>query len=369
MASVARYFASSYGFSRKAFLDAAKSVKAHLESHQNTQVNGPRDEPLYTDVARLGPPPGDAKTVLIMTSAIHGVEGFTGSGIQAGLLREEINARMPETMALVMIHGVNPHGFAHIRRVTEGNVDLNRNMLDHAGGHPDDSAYAAVHDVLCPPDLGTSLTSQDDPLMAALDGPDGPAIQAAITGGQWRTPEGLFFGGQAPVWSNTMLRTLCAAHAAGAEHVCFLDLHTGLGPYGYGELMGTPTASGALDRARSWFGDEVTSPQGGPKGGSTSAPVSGYVAMLWEDLDPQVPCTPITLEYGTRDLATVLNALRLDNWLHVHGDPDSPQGRDIKARLLDAFYPDDPVWKERVFERAMDVTERAIVGLKGMSVP
>ena len=52
-----------------------------------------------------------------------------------------------------------------------------------------------------------------------------------------------------------------------------------------------------------------------------------------------------------------------DNWLHVHGDLRTPRGREIKAQIRAAFYPDQDDWKKLVFERAVDVLERAMKGL------
>jgi hypothetical protein len=68
--------------------------------------------------------------------------------------------------------------------------------------------------------------------------------------------------------------------------------------------------------------------------------------------------TMITLEYGTRPLAVVLEALRADNWLHVHGEVDSPLGRRIKREIRDAFYVDESAWKMAVVQRFLSLVER-----------
>jgi len=38
------------------------------------------------------------------------------------------------------------------------------------------------------------------------------AFQAAVTGGQYDDPQGLFFGGRAPTWSNATLRGVLREH-------------------------------------------------------------------------------------------------------------------------------------------------------------
>jgi hypothetical protein len=61
------------------------------------------------------------------------------------------------------------------------------------------------------------------------------------------------------------------------------------------------------------------------------------------------------------------DALRADNWLHVHGQPESAEGRDIKAQLRAAFYPDREDWRKSVWEQTVGVVERALTGLTGAS--
>ncbi|MGF1456758.1 MAG: DUF2817 domain-containing protein [Alphaproteobacteria bacterium] len=360
-ASNARHFADRYGASRKIFLDAAKGEGAALESHQNPHANGPRDEPLYTDVARIGPPPGEAARVLVVTSGVHGVEGFAGSGLQVFTLREELYKAMPRDMALVLIHGVNPYGFAHARRVTEGNVDLNRNFLDHDGPYPDDSAYDAVRDIVAPGDLEPNKVARDERVRAFVSAHGQRAWQAAVTGGQWRHADGLFYGGRAPVWSNTLLRSVCAAHAAGARAVAHLDLHTGLGPYGHGEVIASARPDLGGGHVADWYGSETTTLLGDTA--SVSAPLNGVVFDLWTDQAKTSDVTTACLEFGTRDFRTVLDALARDNWLYLHGEVDSAQGHEIKSAVTDALYPDEIGWKDMLCVRMGEVVEQTITGL------
>jgi hypothetical protein len=66
----------------------------------------------------------------------------------------------------------------------------------------------------------------------------------------------------------------------------------------------------------------------------------------------------ITLEYGTRPLATVLEALRADNWLYAHGQLESPLGQRIKGAIRDAFHVDESGWKAAVVDRCLAVVDR-----------
>jgi hypothetical protein len=88
---------------------------------------GPDGEPLSIDVATLGPERSDR--VVIVSSALHGVEGFAGSAIQLAWLQAASRRTLPENLKLVVAHGLNPYGFAWLRRTNEHNVDLNRNFV------------------------------------------------------------------------------------------------------------------------------------------------------------------------------------------------------------------------------------------------
>ena len=95
----------------------------------------------------------DAKHFLVLCSGTHGVEGFAGSGIQTGLLREGIASKIKANVGIIMIHAINPYGFAYLRRFNEDNIDLNRNFVDHSRDHPPNDGYGQVADAIFPKTL------------------------------------------------------------------------------------------------------------------------------------------------------------------------------------------------------------------------
>jgi hypothetical protein len=71
--------------------------------------------------------------MLVLISGTHGVEGFAGSACQLAAVRLGLFGELPSDLAVLMIHSINPYGFAFCRRVTESNVDLNRNCVSDFG--------------------------------------------------------------------------------------------------------------------------------------------------------------------------------------------------------------------------------------------
>jgi hypothetical protein len=354
------FFPANYAAGRARFRDAAQAAGGRLGTHANP-APGPDGIALSTETAWFGPE--DAGKLLIGMSGTHGVEGFCGSGIQSGWLETGKLKKLPADTAVLLIHAINPSGFAWVRRVNEGNIDLNRNFVDHAKSYPDNPGYRELRDVICPTEWSEEGEARNKRRMAAYRDRHGAlALQAAIMQGQYVDDEGVFYGGTAPSWSNQTLRAILEPHADHVRDVAFIDLHTGLGPYGYGEIISNHLADDPGNaRVKEWMGSEATDTN--VEGSSTSTLVTGDTNIGVAQSLPQANVTGITLEYGTVPLEDMLESVRADNWVHIHGDLGNAKGRAIKAQIRDAFYCDKDDWKDMVFERAVDVYDRMMAGL------
>ncbi len=151
MIGIPQAFAASYAQARAQFVGAAAvaGLALHPQVHP---LCGPNGETLALDVVRDGPL--DAPRLLIVSSGCHGVEGLCGSGVQVFALQDgEWRAKArAQRVAVLYLHALNPYGFAHLRRVTHENVDLNRNFVDFSQPLPANPAYSALHPVLLPPE-------------------------------------------------------------------------------------------------------------------------------------------------------------------------------------------------------------------------
>ncbi len=358
------FFSRDYADARGRFIGAADAAGLAVERHRNEAVRGPRGEELTTDVVRIGP--ADADTVVFASSGTHGVEGFCGSGVQVGWLKEGVHSEIPGGVALVLIHAINPHGFAHERRVNEDNVDLNRNFRDHATPPPHNAPYAEIHAHLIPRDWeGDARKAADIAILDYIAKRGQRTFQAAVSTGQWEYPDGLFYGGTAPVWSNRLWRRLIRAHAGGARRIVHLDFHTGLGAYGDCEVIfGLNTVAAAdLARARAWWG-KVTNTAA--EGESLSAPVQGVNPGALVEEAPGAEVTAVALEYGVVPVMDTLFALRADHWLYSRGNGDTSTelGRAIKRQIRGAFYGESDDWYERIRAKGTEVLRQAFKGLQ-----
>ena len=221
-------FSSSYAEARDKFLAAANAAGAEVQ-HWPHPLIGPSGEALACDSAWLGP--RSATRVLVVISATHGVEGFAGSGPQTALLQRFSAQALPPDTALLLMHAVNPHGFAWQRRVTEENVDLNRNWIDFSAPLPPNLGYAELHSAYCPPTLEDGALAAAEARISAYRQAHGEhAERVARSTGQYTHAHGIFFGGTGPTWARRTSEAILAQYLPQARTVAIVDLHTGLGP-------------------------------------------------------------------------------------------------------------------------------------------
>ena len=353
------HFSQSYAEARTKFLAAADAAGLDVASHIHP-LRGRDDETLAMDVALDGP--ADARALLIVSSACHGVEGFCGSGVQIALLRDApwLAAQRASGVAVLYVHALNPHGFSWWRRVTHENVDLNRNFHDFSQPLPGNPGYDEIAALLVP-----ATWPPSDEVAARvqqlIDERGEAALQAAISGGQHAHPQGLFYGGVNPTWSHQTMRQVLRDHGQRCERLGWIDLHTGLGPSGHGErIFACRDDAAAMVRARAWWGVDVTSIY---DGSSSSARLTGLMWLSAYQECAQAEYTGIALEYGTQPMLDVMTALRADQWAENHPEAPLTQRHQIKQQIRDAFYTDTDEWKQRIVEQAIEAAHQALRGL------
>lgn len=357
-------FSGSYRAARAAFLAAAQAAGLAVQSHVHP-LTGLDGEELALDVVRDGP--ADATAMLVVSSGCHGVEGYCGSGVQVAALRDVTWRAQLRTsgVAVLYLHALNPWGFSWRCRVTHENADLNRNFQDFSQPLPANPGYDELHPFLVPaqwpPDAAAEAGVAD---FVARNGMTG--LQAAVSRGQHRHPDGLFFGGTAPTWSNQTIRAILRAECAGVRRLGWIDIHTGLGPSGHGErIFADHDNAVALARVRDWWARDGATVTSVYDGSSTSAVLTGMLFHGVRDECPQAEYTGMALEYGTHPVMVVMHALRASNWLNQHPEAPAEQAAAIRQLVLDGFYTQTDDWKRQILTQAAQAMEQGVRGLAG----
>ncbi len=354
------YFAADFWRARERFRQAAGERGARLQSYP-IDAPGPNGETLSVDTAYFGGPAPAG--VLLVSSGIHGVEGLAGSALQLAFIHELAHAASGRT-GILLVHALNPYGFAHLRRANEHNVDLNRNCLQSFPG-PDNETYAVFVDLLHPRSLRAHADFFTTRLLLRALRYGHAATQQAIAGGQYAFADGLFYGGDRRQPSIDIYeRILHDTPVTKARLVIHCDVHTGLGSYAEYQLLPTqPLEAATLQQLRQWFGDRAVVASAGPASVNYSA--SGSVRELSTRVLSGARVYALTLEFGTFAPLRVLRALRWENWLHHHGGSDSVFGRKIKAELLQCFCPRAARWRYAVVSKGLVVLQQALHAVSG----
>src|ERR1700747_1379106 len=89
-----QHFPADYRSGRHNFIAACEHAGVDVIARVHPTAKGRDGKPLFLDTAIIGP--RDAKKALLLISATHGVEGYFGSGVQTGLMREGLARRVPD---------------------------------------------------------------------------------------------------------------------------------------------------------------------------------------------------------------------------------------------------------------------------------
>jgi hypothetical protein len=348
-------FSESYAEAREKFLEAAGPNVRHYPHPEKG---------LFLDVATLGDPA--ASRIFTVGCGTHGIEGYSGSGaltnwLRSGLLR---GAALPDDTAVVLFHAHNPWGFAHRTRMTEENVDLNRNFVDFTKPLPPNPGYAEVHRLITPERWDEeSLADVFGKLSQYRSRVGEQAFSDSFNGGQYSHPDGIFYGGARAQWANGAFREAVRTCLGRAKKIAFIDLHTGIGPrYEHIYLTFYAAGSPAYERARAWWGERAVN-----RAGVTHKALAVYQGLLidaFAAMLPQAELTTLVVEFGTLPREGMQRASLLQRWMRVHGPGHPERLADLQREYDEAFYPSEPRWREAVLAQSLDFLAR---GLRGVS--
>jgi hypothetical protein len=362
-------FSTDYATARDRFRQAALRLGWQLEANA-IDARGPRGEELTIDVACSSA--GDPGRVLVLSSGVHGVEGFFGSAVQLALL-EQWAATSAPSIKCVFLHALNPYGFAWLRRCNEDNVDPNRNFLvNHERFEGAHARYAQLDPFLNPTrpsSLWEPFTLQALPLIVRYGV---PALRQAIAEGQYDYPRGLFFGGSGPSQAQQLLTEHLPRWLVGSQNVVHLDFHTGLGSRGACKLLiDYSLTERQRSRLTDWFGaGSFLVVSGFSRTSNANSSGVSYEAKggfgRWcvsRGLAPDYLFA--YAEFGTYSPIQMLAGLRAENQAHHWGDRSARTTVRAKERLKELFCPADSGWRSRGLEHGVHLAHRALRGLEG----
>lgn len=313
------------------------------------------------------------KKLLVLISGVHGAEAYAGAAVQELAASRHLEGLNRAGIDVLMIHALNPFGFKNNRRVTENNINLNRNFTDDGEIFKiHNSSYSRLVDILEPkgPVQNVGRASWSNAWALAkryiADGFNSKDLIVAIGQGQYDSEKGLEFGGRRVEPNIEIFKTIYALYTPMYDRVLTLDLHTGLGEEQTLHLM-SPKDPGdrAEAEARRIFAfdplkDKIVFTDGNASGFYQPHGCSlDFIKNLLTP-DQAEKSMGLALEFGTLGgsmaaKVSTINRLILENQGFWNGYASEAVQAQVEADFLELFRPSDLKWQKQVLEKSSKI--------------
>jgi hypothetical protein len=366
-AALEHLFHADYHSDRAAFVSAVESY-AHatgrsLELHRLV-IDSARDLVVTIAEFRAAQP----EKLYVVCTGIHGIEGYAGAAITRLLLASGLRQLDMQHTSLLLVHALNPFGFAQFQRVNANNVDLNRNceVEGEALFAADSSAYRALASLLAEP-----RAAQAGPLaravfyariLAALARHGAPALRQATLSGQYVEARGIFYGGKVIEPEIAFFQQHYVRLASIHREVLLTDLHTGYGERGQAYPLFARADSAEI---RAFTDRGVSDASGHDKTYTVHGDLVGYCFHTAKRLQPDGCFNGLAIEIGTHglripdqmhDLFTVVCENRLRNY----GASDVSTEPRVREAFCELFNPRDRSWRLAALRAGVQLATRVL---------
>lgn len=314
------------------------------------------DEGLYIDNILL-PAKGEHTNLIVLTTGVHGIEGYIGS-VMLDVFFDEIYPTInTENTGVLVIANVNPYGMKNYRRYNENNVDLNRNFIEDwdSFDRASNTEYPKVVNFLQPKgkmgnafwhEVGFYLSLAKE---AVFNGAD--TISDALLTGQYEYAEGVYYGGNGDEASTTYLKGEFAKCLSGDyENIIHIDIHSGYGPrYNmviFNSVQDTTTEAEAVEM----FGYDYIIAQDSEEFYVTFGDTTDYFYRLARSMESDKELYSTCFEFGTIGDGFFDSILSLkytvdENRQHWYPTTNTYTKEIVRNNYMELFYPTETAWR------------------------
>ncbi len=366
------YFPTDYEQSRNTFRKHFQKIKERWPDAELTTTSIGKEEDNTIDMIAA-----DAKEtnqqVLFFTSGEHGIEGYAGAAMIHLFTEEYLDRVDPNTTGICFIHALNPWGMRNFRRVTENNVDLNRNYLYNRSSVPEDvnEYYERESELFLPhvkiKDLSKEKMKLQAQLVKALAEEGYSAIKEAKGMGQFQFERGVYYGGEKEEETAVFLKKIQNKLLSDYSRVIHMDWHTALGPSNEITMVVSSEDKREEEELKTKFdlrNIQKFTPEK-VKGDSTN-----HFHKLKNEQYPSTYLFSALFEFGTfgtgkkaelREFMTIV----LENRLYWEGAEKQEDREWILSEFREMFYPLNDDWKKSVLAEGRLGME-AVLGEEGI---
>ncbi len=361
------YYPESYTAARENFRKKAAQIQQQYPAAHFMTIKIPSkiDTDLTLDILYI--PPKNKQRLIIISSGIHGVEGFTGSAIQLMIMDRYLNDTLLQNTGFLFLHALNPYGYKYLRRVTENNVDLNRNSTTiDTIYNIINQGYTQIYDFINPTgEVNLHSCLHACFFLRALNivrKHSIPVLRQAILQGQYQYPSGLYYGGKAPEPQINILTPILDTTIAPYKLVMEIDLHTGYGKRGMLHLFPNPLPKDKRKLVEDIFqgyhidwGDEEDFY-------TTTGDFIDYIGQIAGNKK----YIPMTFEYGTMNSQTTIGSIKslhimiMENQGFHYGYKHRRDSIRVMHKFMEMYYPSSEKWKRQVLNETIQMFDRVI---------
>ena len=319
------------------------------------------DEGLFIDKLHI-PATKKATNLLVITTGVHGIEGYIGSAMLDVFFEDIFPGLNRENTGVLIVANVNPYGMKYMRRYNENNVDLNRNFIEDWSTFDlsSNKEYPKVVSFLQPEgkienalwhEVEFYLSLAKEAIFTGAD-----TISDALLTGQYEYPEGVYYGGNKDEASTTYLKGVFADCLNGSyENIVHVDIHSGYGPR-YNMVIFNSVQDPTLEAdAIAEIGYNYIIAQDSEEFYVTYGDTTDYFYRLAKSTNSDKTLYSTCFEFGTIGDSFFDSILSLKYTVDENRQHRFPTDNEISAEIvrqnyLELFYPTEKDWRVKAIE-------------------
>ena len=371
-----KYFHEDYESARNEFIKKASLIADKFPGTEISSYKIPskNDGSLTMDWCYV--PSEKPECLLILSSAVHGIEGYTGNAMIGLFIREYLlKDKVDKNTGVLMITGINAYGMKYYLRSTENNIDLNRNCTT------DLSLYAQKNEAYSK--FARYFQSKGKVSMNRLDNfsfsirmlysilkYSKKDFLEALTLGQYEYEDGLFYGGKKMEPQIMRIEEMLKKYLPAYKYAVHYDFHTGYGTRGYMHLFGSTDQPNYIRkkieelfayRKVDWA-DENTGNFYEPVGDITD----WISEMVKRDLPNIAMYIPMSIEYGTLDgqsigggILSVKSMVKRNQGIHYGYKSDKDRMK-VETLNREHFNPSSKRWRTGITAQTAELFDNTL---------
>lgn len=366
--SYSEYFFNTYEEVRSNLANRVKKLRADGVKVQVSEYAVNKEENLYIDNLLI-PATKEQKNLIVLTTGVHGMEGYIGS-VMLDVFFEEIYPTLnKDTTGVLVVANVNPYGMKNYRRYNENNVDLNRNFIIDWENFDlsSNKDYPEVKEFLQPDgEIGNALWHEvgfygNLAKEALTKGAD--KVSDALLTGQYEYPQGVYYGGNGDEISTKYLKGVFNNCLDGEyENIVHIDIHSGYGPRYNMVIFNSVFETMTEAETKKAFGYDYVISHDSESFYATTGDTTDYFYRLAESKKTDKELFSTCFEFGTIGDSFLESILSLkytvdENRQHWYPTDNETSARVVEENYKELFYPTEKEWREKTVEDFKVATE------------